>query len=142
MKTYIPKVNEVEKKWFVVDASGQTLGRMASMIATRLRGKHQPYFTPHMDTGDFIVVVNADKVKVTGKKSQQKIYSRHTGYPGGLKQVDFETLLRTHPDRIIKKAVWGMLPHNKLGRKLLKKLFVYNESTHPHEAQKPTLLEA
>ncbi|MCA9742599.1 MAG: 50S ribosomal protein L13 [Deferribacteres bacterium] len=141
MKTYIPKLDEIEQKWFVVDADGKTLGRLASTIATILRGKNKPYFTPHLDTGDFVVVVNADKVRVTGKKAQQKVYSRYTGYPGGLRQVNLETLRRTHPERIIQSAVWGMLPNNRLGRKLLKKLHVYAGAEHPHAAQKPETLD-
>ncbi|HHL73491.1 MAG TPA: 50S ribosomal protein L13 [Bacteroidetes bacterium] len=141
MKTYIPKAHEIERKWYVVDAEGQTLGRLASRIATILRGKHKPYFTPHLDTGDFVIVINAEKINVTGKKAQQKVYSRHTGYPGGLRQVTFEDLRRTYPQRIISKAVWGMLPHNKLGRKLLKKLKVYGGPEHPHVAQSPEPLE-
>jgi len=141
LKTYIPKLNEIEKKWYVVDAEGKTLGRLASAIATTLRGKHKPMFTPHMDTGDFVIVINAEKVVVTGKKREQKLYSRHTGYPGGLKQVNFETLQRTYPERIITKAVWGMLPHNKLGRKLLKNLRVFAGTEHTHAAQLPEPLE-
>jgi large subunit ribosomal protein L13 len=141
LKTFIPKLDQIEQKWYVVDAAGKTLGRLASTVATILRGKNKPYFTPHLDTGDFVIVVNADKIHVTGRKSQQKLYSRYTGYPGGLRQVNFETLKRTHPERIIQKAVWGMLPHNKLGRKLLKKLHVYAGDKHPHVAQKPEALE-
>ena len=141
MKTYIPKLDDIERKWFVVDAEGKTLGRLASTIATILRGKNKPYFTPHLDTGDFVIVVNADKVHVTGKKAQQKLYSHYTGYPGGLRQVNYETLKRTNPERIIKSAVWGMLPHNRLGRKVLKKLHVYATAEHPHAAQKPETLE-
>ncbi|MFQ5630824.1 MAG: 50S ribosomal protein L13 [bacterium] len=141
MKTYIPKLDEIEKKWHVVDADGKTLGRLASTIATILRGKNKPYFTPHLDTGDYVVVVNAAKVHVSGKKAQQKQYSHYTGYPGGLRQVNFETLKRTHPERIIQSAVWGMLPHNRLGRKLLKKLHVYAGNEHPHAAQNPENLD-
>lgn len=141
MKTYIPKEKEIERKWYVIDASGKTLGRLSTLIATRLRGKHKPYFTPHLDTGDFIVVINAEKVAVTGNKTGQKVYSRYTGYPGGLRQTDFETLRRTHPDRIIRRAVWGMLPHNRLGRKLIKKLKIYAGEAHPHQAQQPQPLD-
>lgn len=137
MDTYIPKLAEIDQKWHLVDAEGQTLGRLATRIATLLRGKNKPYFTPHMDTGDFVVVINADKVHVTGKKNQQKVYTRHTGYPGGLRQTTLENLRRTQPEKIITNAVWGMLPHNSLGRKLLKKLKVYAGNTHPHTAQKP-----
>ncbi len=141
MKTYIPKESEIEKKWYVIDAEGKTLGRLASSIATILRGKHKPYFTPHMDVGDFVVVINAEKVHVTGKKAQQKFYFRHTGYPGGAKLIRYDDMQRRHPDRIITHAVWGMLPHNRLGRKLLKKLKVYAGPDHPHQAQKPEPLE-
>lgn len=141
MKTYIPKLNEIEKKWYVVDAEGQTLGRLATQVAAILRGKHKPQFTPHLDTGDYVVVINAEKVHVTGKKGQQKLYSRHSGYPGGLRQISLDDLRRNHPDRIIRYAVWGMLPHNRLGRKLLKKLKVYAGSDHPHTAQQPEALE-
>ena len=141
MKTYVPKESEIEKTWYVIDAEGKTLGRLASQVATLLRGKHKPYFTPHMDMGDHVVIINAEKVHVSGKKAQQKVYSHHTGYPGGLRQVNFETLQRTHPERIIMKAVWGMLPHNRLGRKLLKKLRVYAGSEHPHQAQRPQTLD-
>ena len=141
MKTYIPKSNEIERKWVVVDAEGQTLGRLASKVALLLRGKHKPYFTPHLDTGDFVVVVNADKIKVTGKKMQQKFYSHYTGFPGGLRQVTLDDLLRKYPERVVRNAVWGMLPHNRLGRKLVKKLKVYAGSEHPHAAQMPETVE-
>ena len=141
MKTFVPKEEDIEKTWYVIDAEGKTLGRLASKVATVLRGKHKPYFTPHMDLGDHVVVVNAEKIHVTGKKAQQKLYSRHTGYPGGLRQVNFETLQRTQPEQIIMKAVWGMLPHNRLGRKLLKKLRVYAGPEHPHQAQRPQTLD-
>ncbi|KAA3610981.1 MAG: 50S ribosomal protein L13 [Calditrichaeota bacterium] len=141
MKTYIPKVSEIKKNWYVVDADGLTLGRLASNIAQILRGKHKPIFTPHMDTGDFVVVVNADKISVTGKKMQDKLYSRYTGYPGGLRQISFDDLIRKHPDRIIRKAVWGMVPHNRLGRKIIKHLKVYAGAEHPHQAQQPEQLK-
>lgn len=141
MKTYIPQLDQIEKKWYIVDAEGKTLGRLASTIATILRGKHKPYFTPHLDTGDFVIVINAEKIRVTGKKAAQKVYSRHTGYPGGLRQVGFETMRQTHPERILERAVWGMLPHNRLGRKIFKKLHVYAGSEHPHAAQKPEPFE-
>ncbi|MCA9732997.1 50S ribosomal protein L13 [candidate division KSB1 bacterium] len=137
MKTYIPKVSEIKKDWFIVDAEGLTLGRLASNIAQILRGKHKPMFTPHMDTGDFVIVVNAEKIVVTGKKTQEKLYSRFTGYPGGLRQVSFDDLIRNHPERIVTKAVWGMLPHNRLGRKVIKHLKVYAGAEHPHQAQQP-----
>lgn len=141
MKTYMPKTSEIEKKWYVVDAEGKTLGRLASTIATILRGKHKPYFTPHLDVGDFVVVINAEKVRVTGKKAEQKVYFRYSGYPGGARYIGFEEMRRSHPDRIIKLAVWGMLPHNRLGRRQLKKLKVYAGPEHPHQAQKPEPLE-
>ena len=141
MKTFVPKEEDIEKTWYVIDAEGKTLGRLASKVATVLRGKHKPYFTPHMDLGDHVVVINAEKIHVTGKKAQQKVYSHHTGYPGGLRQVNFETLQRTQPEQIIMKAVWGMLPHNRLGRKLLKKLRVYAGPEHPHQAQRPQTLD-
>lgn len=137
MRTYIPKPNEVERKWYVVDASGQVLGRLATKIATVLRGKNKPQFTPHLDVGDFVVVVNAEKVRVSGKKADIKTYSHHTGYPGGLKQQVFSDLQRRHPERIIEYAVWGMLPHSRLGKQQIKKLKVYRGAAHPHQAQKP-----
>ena len=141
MKTYVPKPEEVQKRWYVVDAEGKVLGRLASKIAAVLRGKHKPYFSPHLDTGDYVIVVNADKVRVTGRKLEQKIYRHHTGYPGGLREVPLEELLRKHPERVIERAVWGMLPHNRLGRKLLRKLKVYAGPEHRHHAQKPEPLE-
>ena len=141
MKTYVPKQDKVQKRWYVVDAEGKVLGRLASRIATILRGKHKPYFSPHMDTGDYVIVINAGKVRVTGRKLDQKIYRHHTGYPGGLREVPLRELLRKRPERVIEKAVWGMLPHNRLGRKLLRKLKVYPGPEHPHQAQKPEPLE-
>ena len=141
MNTYVPKLDEIDSKWHVVDAEGQVLGRLASRVATILRGKHKPTFTPHMDVGDHVIIINADKVRVTGNKAQTKRYYRHTGYPGGLRSQSFEELLEKAPERILQKAVWGMLPHNKLGRKIFKKLKVYAGATHPHEAQKPQKLE-
>jgi large subunit ribosomal protein L13 len=141
LKTFIPNPGDIVELWYVVEAACNSLGRLATPIAALRRGKNKPYFTPHLDTGDFVVVVNADKVRVTGKKAQQKVYSRYTGYPGGLRQVNFETLKRTHPERIIQSAVWGMLPHNRLGRKIFKKLHVYAGVEHPHIAQKPETLE-
>ncbi|MDZ7290655.1 MAG: 50S ribosomal protein L13 [candidate division KSB1 bacterium] len=137
MRTYIPKPDEVERKWYVVDASGLVLGRLASQIATVLRGKHKPHFTPHMDVGDFVVVINAEKVILTGKKADIKIYSHYTGYPGGLRQEVFSDLQRRRPERIVEYAVWGMLPHTRLGKKQFKKLKVYRGQQHPHAAQKP-----
>jgi len=141
MKTISAKPGSVEQSWYVVDASGQTLGRMASAIASRLRGKHKPEFTPHTDTGDFIVVVNAEKVHVTGNKAKAKIYHHHTGYPGGLKSISFEKLIEKAPEQAIEMAVKGMLPKNPLGRAMARKLKVYAGSEHPHAAQQPKALE-
>lgn len=135
MKTYSPKASEIVRRWHVIDASGQTLGRLATQIAQLLKGKHKPYYVPYMDVGDFVVVVNAEKVRVTGDKLQQKYYYRHSGYPGGLRSVSLATQLKTHPTRVIEHAVRGMLPHNALGRAMYRKLKVYAGPTHPHEAQ-------
>ncbi|MGB6837853.1 MAG: 50S ribosomal protein L13 [Dehalococcoidia bacterium] len=135
MKTYTLKAREIEPCWHVVDAEGRPLGRLASQVATLLRGKHRPTYTPHMDNGDFVVVVNASKVKVTGRKLEQKTYYRHSGYPGGLKETSLERMLERHPPRVIEHAVKGMLPHNRLGRRLLRHLKVYAGPDHPHEAQ-------
>ncbi len=137
MRTYSAKASEVERRWFVVDATDQPLGRLATRIATILRGKHRPIFTPHVDTGDFVVVVNASKVRLTGNKLDQKFWHRHTGHPGGLKSTPYRVLLERRPEFAIEKAVRGMLPKNALGRKMLKKLKVYAGETHPHAAQKP-----
>ncbi|HAT57859.1 MAG TPA: 50S ribosomal protein L13 [Gammaproteobacteria bacterium] len=137
MKTYSAKTNEVDQAWLLVDAEGQTLGRMAAEIAHRLRGKHKPEFTSHIDTGDFVVVVNCEKVKVTGNKAKDKIYHAHSGYPGGLKSISFEKLIERAPERVIQNAVKGMLPKNALGRAMFKKLKVYAGSEHPHGAQQP-----
>jgi large subunit ribosomal protein L13 len=141
MKTYSAKPHEVEQNWLLVDAEGQTLGRMAASIATRLRGKHKPEYTPHIDTGDFVVVINADKVKVTGNKAKGKIYHAHSGFPGGLKSISFEKLLDKAPERVIKLAVKGMLPKNPLGRAMFKKLKVYAGAEHPHGAQQPVTVQ-
>ena len=141
MKTISAKPGSVEQSWFVVDATGKTLGRMASEIASRLRGKHKPEFTPHTDTGDFIVVVNAEKVHVTGNKAKAKIYHHHTGYPGGLKSISFEKLIEKAPEQAIEMAVKGMLPKNPLGRAMARKLKVYSGGEHPHAAQQPQALE-
>ncbi len=135
--TYMAKPNEVERKWYVVDAEGQTLGRLASKVATILRGKHKPEYTPHVDTGDYVIVINASKVQLTGDKLQKKIYYRHTGYPGGLKKTTAGEMLKNKPERMIELAVKGMLPKGRLGRKQGKKLFVYRDGNHPHQAQKP-----
>jgi large subunit ribosomal protein L13 len=134
-KTYTPRASEVTHAWRLVDAEGQTLGRLATQIAIWLRGKHRPTFAEHMDMGDFVVVVNAGGIKVTGNKLQQRRYYRHSTYPGGLKSVALGEVLEKHPDRVIKHTVRGMLPHNALGRKMLRKLKVYAGPTHPHEAQ-------
>lgn len=137
MKTYSTRPDQVKRNWFVVDAAGQTLGRISTEIAHRLRGKHKPEYTPHVDTGDFIVVVNADKVTVTGNKAEGKLYHHHTGYPGGLKTTNFKKLQAKHPIRIIEKSVKGMLPKNPLGRAMFRKLKVYAGADHPHTAQQP-----
>lgn len=137
MRTYIPKANEIERKWYVVDANGLVLGRLATKIATVLRGKNKPQFTPHLDVGDFVVVINAEKVRLTGKKADIKTYSHYTGYPGGLKQEVFSDVQRRHPERLVEWAVWGMLPHSRLGKQQIKKLKVYRGTAHPHQAQKP-----
>ena len=139
-KTYIPKAAEITQDWYLVDASGQNLGRLATQIASILLGKHKPNFTPGMDTGDYVVVVNTEQVQVTGKKLQEKFYYRHSIYPSGLTETSLRDQLQRHPDRVIRSAVWGMLPHNKLGRQLIKKLKAYKGPDHPHEAQKPKLL--
>ena len=141
MKTYSAKPGSVEKNWFLVDANGKTLGRMASAIAARLRGKHKPEFTPHVDTGDYIVVVNAAQVRVTGNKAKGKIYHAHTGHPGGMRSVSFEKMLEKTPCRVIEFAVKGMLPKNPLGRAMALKLKVYPGAEHPHAAQQPQALE-
>lgn len=141
MKSYMAKAETVERKWYVIDAEDQVLGRLATQIATLLRGKHKAEYTPFVDTGDFVVVINADKIRVTGKKAQQKLYRRHSGYMGGLKEVPYEKMLEKHPERILEAAVKGMLPKNSLGRKMFKKLKVYAGPDHPHAAQKPEVYE-
>ncbi|AMW31584.1 50S ribosomal protein L13 [Arthrospira platensis FACHB-971] len=140
-KTYLPPVDSIERKWYVIDAADQRLGRLATEIAQIIRGKNKPTYTPHMDTGDFVIVVNADKVAVTGKKGEQKIYRRHSGRPGGMKTETFDQLQSRVPERIIEKAVKGMLPKNALGRQLFTKLKVYSGPTHPHQAQEPEVLK-
>ena len=140
MKTYLPKVDDLVKKWWLVDADGQVLGRLATQIAVTLMGKHKAHYTDFLDTGDFVVVVNAGKVRMTGKKLDQKSYYRHTGYPGGIKEIRARDLLKKHPNRLITFAVKGMLPKNKLGRQMLKKLKVYAGADHPHQAQQPEQL--
>jgi len=141
MKTYSAKPAEVQHGWYLVDAQNKVLGRLATRIAQRLRGKHRPEYTPHVDTGDYIVVVNADKLRVTGKKAQQKKYYRHTGYPGGIRETSFAVLHAKHPDRVLQKAVKGMLPKGPLGNAMLKKLKIYAGEGHPHSAQRPEALE-
>lgn len=141
LKTFTYKGQYSDRKWFVVDAKGKVLGRMSSKIATILRGKHKPIFSPHIDVGDNVIVVNADKVRLSGKKASKKFYYHHSGYPGGLKEESFEKLIKEKPERIIYHAVKGMLPHNKLGRKMIKKLKVYSGEVHPHAPQKPEVLE-
>jgi large subunit ribosomal protein L13 len=141
MKTFSAKEKDVERTWYLVDASGKVLGRLASHLAKVLRGKTKAIYTPHVDTGDFIVVINADKIHLTGKKMEEKVYYRHSGYPGGLKSTSAKMLLATKPERLLKKAVKGMLPKNPLGRKMLRKLKVYTGPDHPHQAQQPQPLE-
>ena len=140
MKTFSAKASDVSHDWFVVDAADKTLGRLASEIAHRLRGKHKAEYTPHVDTGDYIVVINAEKIRVTGAKATDKMYHRHTGYPGGLKSISFEKLIDKAPERVIQGAVKGMLPRNPLGRAMFKKLKVYAGTEHPHSAQQPQAL--
>ena len=141
-KTTTPSLLSLKRDWFLVDAKDKTLGRLASKIANILRGKNKPTYTPHLDTGDFVIVINADKIEVTGKKSQQKLYRRHSGRPGGMKVEKYESLKERIPERILEQAVKGMLPHNSLGRQQFKKLKVYKGHEHPHAAQNPVLLES
>ena len=141
MKTFVAKPAEVERKWYVVDAANQTLGRLSSEVAAILRGKHKPIYTPHVDTGDFVIVVNADKIVLTGNKLLQKKYRSHSGYPGGLKETIYKDLLAKKPERAIEAAIKGMLPHNRLGAKMYRKLKVYKGGVHPHQAQRPEVLE-
>jgi len=141
MKTYSAKKETAKHDWYVVDATDKTLGRMATEIANRLRGKHKAEFTPHVDTGDYVVVVNAEKVKVTGNKTTDKMYYHHTGYPGGIKSISFDKLIDKAPERAIQSAVKGMMPKNKLARAMLSKLKVYAGNEHPHQAQQPQLLD-
>jgi large subunit ribosomal protein L13 len=137
----VTKPEDIERNWYVVDASGQTLGRLASEIARIVRGKHKPMYSPSVDAGDYVIVINADKIYVTGRKLDQKMYYRHSGYPGGLKEVSLRRMLEEHPTRVIEHAVRGMLPKNRLGRKMIRKLKVYAGSDHPHQAQQPVPLE-
>lgn len=141
MRTYMANPQNVERKWYVVDAAGKTLGRLATEVATLLRGKHKPIYTPHVDCGDYVIVINAEKIELTGDKWNKKLYYRHSGYPGGLKVRTAKDLRDKFPERLIELAVKGMLPHNRLGRKMYKKLFVYSGNEHPHAAQKPEVYE-
>jgi large subunit ribosomal protein L13 len=141
MTTYTAKAGEVEQGWYVVDAQGKVLGRLATQIASRLRGKHKPEYTPHVDTGDYLVVVNASKIRVTGRKAERKTYYRHTGYPGGIRETNFAKVQATRPERVLQHAVKGMLPKGPLGYAMLRKLKVYAGDKHPHSAQQPKTLE-
>lgn len=140
VKTYTPKESEIERKWFVVDAEDVVLGRLATQVATILRGKHKPQFTPNLDAGDFVIVINAEKVRVTGQKEQQKNYYRHSQYPGGMRSFTFREMIDRHPERVIQAAVRGMLPKNALGKRMLRKLRVYAGPEHPHNGQQPETL--
>ena len=140
-KTYTPQAGDVDRKWFVVDAEGKVLGRLASEIVKVLKGKHKPTYSPHMDMGDHVVVVNAEKVRLTGRKAEQKVYYRHTGYPGAIRSTSIERMLADHPERVLQKAVRGMLPHNILGREIFRKLRVYAGPDHRHGAQQPQPLD-
>jgi len=137
MRTFIPKKGDIEQKWWLINAEGRVLGRMATEVADLIRGKRKPQFTSHLDTGDFVVIVNAEKIKVSGRKLEQKKYYSHSGYPGGIKEETLKDLLERKPEEVVKKAVWGMIPKGKLGRALYKKLKVYRGPAHPHEAQNP-----
>jgi len=136
-KTYVPKESEIERKWYIVDAENAILGRLSSEVATILRGKHKPQFTPHLDAGDYVIVINAEKVRVTGAKDTQKMYYRHSRYPGGLRSMNFKQLIERHPERAIEYAVRGMMPKNALGRRMMRKLRIYTGPDHPHKAQQP-----
>ena len=140
MSTYFPKAGEIARKWYVVDASGQTLGRLATRVASILAAKHSPKYTPFVDTGDHVVVINAGKVRVTGMKSEQKVYHRYTGYPGGLRSEELRKRLERRPEKVVEDAIVGMLPHTKMGRAMARKLKVYRGDTHPHQAQQPQTL--
>ncbi len=139
-KTYYPKLDEISQEWMLVDANDQNLGRLSTQIATLLLGKHKPNFTPGVEIGDFVVVVNARRIRVTGKKMEDKVYFSHSGYPGGLKSIRLRDQLANHPDRVIRSAVWGMVPHTRFGRKLMRKLKIYEGAEHPHSAQQPKRL--
>ena len=140
-KTYYPKADEIQREWVVVDANDQTLGRLVTQISTVLLGKHKPTFTPGVEMGDYVIVLNAAHIQVTGNKLDDKMYYRHSGYPGGIKATNLRDLLAKHPERVIEKAVWGMLPHNRMGRSLMRKLRVYAGPDHPHQAQNPKPIE-
>jgi large subunit ribosomal protein L13 len=141
VRTFTAKKEEIQRNWYVVDAEGQTLGRLASKIAPILKGKHKAIYTPHLDCGDFVIVVNAERVRVTGRKLDQKFYHRYSGYPGGLSSINLRDQLATHPERVLQAAIRGMLPKNRLGRQMIKKLKVYAGDSHPHQAQQPRPLE-
>ncbi|KPU26793.1 50S ribosomal protein L13 [Caloranaerobacter sp. TR13] len=141
MKSFLAKPQEIERKWYIIDAEGKTLGRLASEVAKILRGKHKPIYTPHVDTGDHVIIINAEKIVLTGKKLEQKYYRYHTGYPGGLREIPYKKLMAENPEKVIFLAVKGMLPKNRLGRKMIKKLRVYRGSEHNHQAQKPEVYE-
>ena len=141
MSTFMAKKEEIKRDWYVIDATDKTLGRLAAKAAMILKGKHKPIYTPHVDTGDYVIIVNADKVVLTGKKLDQKKYYHHSLYPGGLKSESYRSFLNRAPEKAVYKAIWGMLPHNALGRKMIKKLKVYKGSQHPHEAQRPKQLD-
>ena len=141
MKTFMPKTPEIQRKWYLIDADGQTLGRLSSEVARILRGKNKPIYTPHVDTGDFVIIINAEKIKLTGNKLEQKMHRYHTGYPGGLKEIKYRQFIQRTPERVIEVAVKGMLPKNSLGRTMYTKLKVYKGQDHKHEAQKPEKLE-
>lgn len=141
MKSFMAKTNEVERKWYVIDAEDKVLGRLATEVATILSGKNKPIYTPHVDTGDYVIIINAEKIKLTGKKLEQKNYTYHTGHPGGLKQVPYKSLIESKPEKIIELAVKGMLPKSSLGRNMIKKLKVYSGPEHKHEAQMPEIYE-
>ncbi|HKX25642.1 MAG TPA: 50S ribosomal protein L13 [Actinomycetota bacterium] len=140
MKTYSPKKKDIRRAWFVVDADGAVLGRLASEVAKVLRGKHKPTYAPHLDTGDHVVVINAARIRLSGEKAGKKVFHRHSGYPGGIREVPYERLLARHPERLVEQAVRGMLPRNSLGRQMARKLFVYRDAEHPHAGQKPVPL--
>ena len=137
MKTYIPKPKDIHHEWLLIDASGQRLGRLATKVATLLRGKHKPIYTPFLDTGDFVVIINAEKISFSGKKEEQKIYFRHSSYPGGSTFTPLKSMMKSNPEMVLKKAIWGMVPHNALGRKIFSKLKIYAGPDHPHQAQAP-----